>query len=200
MIRIVLAEDQSMLRGALSALLDLEPDFEIVGQAANGADALRLIQKHNPDIVVSDIEMPDLTGLELASRLARDRNRAGVVIVTTFARPGYVQRARAAGVKGYLLKDAPSTDLASVVRAVAKGETAFLDGSDNVGAIQTDPLSDRDRRILRLVEKGKTNKDIASLLNLSPGTVRNYLNEATSKLGTSNRIEAFRKARENGWL
>lgn len=200
MIRIVLAEDQSMLRGALSALLALEPDFEIVGQAANGADALRLIQKHDPDIVVSDIEMPGLTGLELASRLARDGTRAGVIIITTFARPGYVQRARATGVRGYLLKDAPSADLAAAIRTVAGGGRAFVDGTDDKPPIGADPLSDRDRRILRLVEEGKTNKEIAGLLNLSPGTVRNYLNDATSKLGTSNRIEAFRKARDNGWL
>jgi len=200
MIRIVLAEDQSMLRGALSALLALEPDFEIVGQTENGADALRLIQKHDPDIVVSDIEMPGLTGLELATRLARDNVRSRVIIITTFARPGYVQRARDAGVRGYLLKDAPSSDLASVIRTVASGGKTFLDGSDHTEAVESDPLSDRDRRILRLVEEGKTNKEIAGLLNLSPGTVRNYLNEATNKLSTSNRIEAFRKARENGWL
>lgn len=200
MIRIVLAEDQSMLRGALSALLALEPDFEIVGEAKNGADALRLIGKHDPDIVISDIEMPGLTGLELATRLARDKVRARIIIITTFARPGYVQRARDAGVKGYLLKDAPSKDLADMVRTVAGGGKDFRDGTNAYDARQSDPLSDRDRRILRLVEEGKTNKEVASLLNLSPGTVRNYLNEATGKLGVSNRIEAFRKARENGWL
>ena len=200
MIRIVLAEDQSMLRSALSALLSLEPDFEIVGQAANGVDALRLIQKHDPDIVVSDIEMPDLTGLELANRLSRDKSRASVIIITTFARAGYVERARQAGVRGYLLKDAPSADLANIIRTVAGGGKVFTDGGASDAIDVCDPLSDRDRRILRLVEQGKTNKDIADILNLSPGTVRNYLNEATSKLGTSNRIEAFRKAREQGWL
>ena len=200
MIRIVLAEDQSMLRGALSALLALEPDFEIVGMAANGVEALRLIKKYDPDIVISDIEMPELTGLELAQRMVRDNCRASMIIITTFARPGYVQRARDAGVRGYVLKDTPGTDLAALVRTVAGGGKAFLDGSDTSNPVEADPLSDRDRRILRLVEEGKTNKDIASALNLSPGTVRNYLNEATSKLGVSNRIEAFRKARANGWL
>ena len=119
MIRILLAEDQSMLRGALAALLALEPDFEIVGEAENGADALRLIRKHDPDILISDIEMPELTGLELASRLSRDKVRTRVIIITTFARPGYIQRARSSGVKGYLLKDAPSVDLAAAVRTVA---------------------------------------------------------------------------------
>lgn len=189
-----------MLRGALSALLTLEPDFEIVGEAANGEDALRLIHTHDPDIVVSDIEMPGLTGLELAKRLVRDEKRARVVIITTFARPGYVQRARAAGVRGYLLKDAPTVDLATVIRTVTNGGQVFADVDEIDDLSSQDPLSDRDRRILRLVEQGKTNKEIASLLNLSAGTVRNYLNEATSKLGTSNRIEAFRKARDNGWL
>ena len=152
MIRIVLAEDQSMLRGALSALLMLEPGFEIVGEAANGTEALRLIQKHDPDIVISDIEMPGLTGLELAARLARDNIGAGVIIITTFARHGYVQRARASGVRGYVLKDAPSADLAAAVRTVAGGGKAFMDGGDNHAPLQSDPLSDRDRRILRLVE------------------------------------------------
>ena len=189
-----------MLRGALSALLALEPDFEIVGEAADGAQALRLIQKHDPDVVISDIEMPGLTGLELATRLSRDNARAEVIIITTFARPGYVQRARAAGVKGYLLKDAPSSDLAATIRTVANGGRSYIGTNNSDEHLQSDPLSDRDRRILRLVEEGKTNKEIAIILNLSPGTVRNYLNEATSKLGTSNRIEAFRMARENGWL
>jgi len=204
MIRILLAEDQSMLRSALAALLALEPDFEIVGEAENGADALRLIRKHDPDILISDIEMPELTGLELASRLSRDKARTRVIIITTFARPGYIQRARSSGVKGYLLKDAPSVDLAAAVRAVANGGSAFITDESDYGANKQapleDPLTDRDRRILRLVEKGETNKEIAVRLNLSPGTVRNYLNEATSKLGVTNRIMAFRKARENGWL
>lgn len=200
MIRILLAEDQSMLRGALAALLALESDFEVVGEAENGAEALRLIRQQDPDIVISDIEMPELTGLELASRLARDGARARIIIITTFARPGYVQRARSSGVKGYLLKDAPSIDLAAAIRTVADGGSVFLEEDADESLILEDPLSDRDRRILRLVEKGETNKEIAITLNLTPGTVRNYLNEATSKLGASNRITAFRKARENGWL
>ena len=200
MIRILLAEDQSMLRSALAALLALEPDFEVVGEAEDGADALRLVRKHDPDIVISDIEMPELTGLELASRLARDGVRARIIIITTFARPGYIQRARSSGVKGYLLKDAPSIDLAAAIRTVADGGSAFMEEDAGNSLIPEDPLTDRDRRILRLVEKGETNKEIAVTLNLTPGTVRNYLNEATSKLGVSNRITAFRKARENGWL
>lgn len=201
MIRIVLAEDQSMLRSALAALLTLEDDMEIVAEAADGVDALRQVRSHKPDVLVSDIEMPGMTGLELAATLARDELPTRVLIITTFARHGYVQRARHLGVSGYLLKDAPSDELAQAIRTVARGERAFdehkLVGSD---ALPTDPLSDRDRRILRLVEQGMSNKEIAGEMNLTPGTVRNYLNEATTKLDASNRIEAFRKARENGWL
>ncbi len=201
MIRVVLAEDQYMLRSALAALLALEEDMEIVGQAADGVDAMRLVRAHDPDVLVSDIEMPGMTGLELAAKLARDGRRTQVLIITTFARHGYVQRAKHLGVNGYLLKDAPSHELAEAIRTVARGGRAFdeaqLSGSDGLPA---DPLTDRDRRILRLVEQGMTNKEIAAEMNLSPGTVRNYLNEATSKLDASNRIEAFRKARENGWL
>lgn len=201
MIKVVLAEDQSMLRSALTALLALEEDLEVVGQAADGVDALRQVRAHDPDVLVSDIEMPGMTGLELAARLARDGLRTRVLIITTFARHGYVQRARHLGVNGYLLKDAPSHELADAIRKVARGERAFDDAQlSGSGALPADPLTDRDRRILRLVEQGKTNKEIAVEMNLSPGTVRNYLNEATSKLDASNRIEAFRKARENGWL
>lgn len=201
MIRIVLAEDQSMLRSALAALLALEEDMEVIGQAADGQDALRQVRANAPDVLVSDIEMPGLTGLELAAQLARDESTTRVLIITTFARHGYVQRAKHLGVSGYLLKDAPSHELAAAIRTVAEGRTAFdPDQLPDPALLPTDPLTDRDRRILRLVETGMSNKEIGAELNLSPGTVRNYLNEATTKLGVSNRIEAFRMARENGWL
>jgi two-component system response regulator DesR len=201
MIRVVLAEDQSMLRSALSALLALEGDLDVIGEAADGHDALRQVRAAEPDVLVSDIEMPGLTGLELAAQLVRDGSATRVLIITTFARHGYVQRARHLGVHGYLLKDAPSDQLADAIRAVAAGRRVYDDSGlpDPAQALE-DPLTDRDRRILRQVEEGKTNKEIAAALNLSPGTVRNYLNEAASKLHASNRIEAFRKARENGWL
>lgn len=190
-----------MLRSALGALLALEEDMEIIGEAADGQDALRLVRAHEPDVLVSDIEMPGLTGLELAAQLARDESPTRVLIITTFARHGYVQRARHLGISGYLLKDAPSTELAAAIRTVAGGGTAFdANQLKRSNALPADPLNDRDRRILRLVEEGMSNKEIAATLNLSPGTVRNYLNEATTKLGVSNRIEAFRTARENGWL
>lgn len=201
MIRIILAEDQSMLRSALAALLALESDMEIVGEAADGHDALRQVRARQPDVLVSDIEMPGLTGLELAAQLARDECPTRVLIITTFARHGYVQRARHLGVSGYLLKDAPSNELAAAIRTVATRGTVFDESQLSPARhLREDPLSDRDRRILRLVEEGLTNKEIGAALNLAPGTVRNYLNEATTKLDASNRIEAFRIARENGWL
>jgi len=200
MIRVVLAEDQAMLRGALTSLLSLESDIEIVAQADNGSAALRHVQRLKPDVLITDIEMPELTGLEIADHLKRHGPQTAVMIITTFARPGYLQRAVKCGVKGYMLKDAPSEDLANAVRKIARGGTAFERKLDEIKALQTDPLSERDRKILRLVEAGKTNKEIALALNLSAGTVRNYLSEALEKLGVSNRIEGFRLARMNGWL
>ncbi|MFK8031774.1 MAG: response regulator transcription factor [Gammaproteobacteria bacterium] len=200
MIRLVLAEDQSMLRGALATLLSLEADMEVLAEAENGADALSLVGQHTPDVLVTDIEMPGLTGLEVAAKLNAMKSATKVLIITTFARSGYLQRARHSGVKGYLLKDTPSAELAEAVRIVARGGEAFtLDAGSNAW-IGDDPLSDSQRRLLQLAEQGLTNKDIASRLNLSVGTVRNYLNEVNDILGVSNRIEAFRTARENGWL
>ncbi len=200
MIRLVLAEDQSMLRSALVTLLSLEADMEVVAQADNGRDALSCVEQHAPDVLITDIEMPELTGLEVSSRLRDQKSATKVLIITTFARSGYLQRARQAGVKGYLLKDTPSAELAQAVRTVAHGGEAFtLDAGSNAW-IGPDPLSDTQRRLLRLAEQGLTNKDIAAQLHLSVGTVRNYLNEVNDILGVSNRIEAFRTARENGWL
>lgn len=200
MIRIVLAEDQSMLRGALATLLALEPDMQVVAEADNGTDALSLVESHLPDVLVTDIEMPGLTGIQLSESIQEKNLETRVLIVTTFARAGYLQRAIKAGVKGYMLKDAPSHELADAIRSVARGETVVSHDLNDAMWVGHDPLSDRDRKILRLAEKGLSNKEIARELNLSPGTVRNYLNEATEKLGVSNRIEAFRMARENGWL
>ncbi len=200
MIRIVIAEDQSLLRGALASLLSLEPDIEVVAIAADGREALDLVETHDPDVLVADIEMPVLTGLDAAEALKARGARTRVLIVTTFARPGYLQRALQAGVLGYVLKDAPSEDLADAVRKVAQGRRAVA--AELAEAAWTEPcgLTNREREILRLVEAGRTNKEIARTLDLSPGTVRNYLAEAAAKLGAANRIEAFQMAREHGWL
>jgi two-component system response regulator DesR len=200
MIRVLLAEDQAMVRGALTALLKLEPDIDVVGAAADGEEAWRAIQQLKPDLVVTDIEMPGLTGIELAQRVQRYELASKVVIVTTFARAGFLRRALDAGVSGYLLKDAPAEQLADALRKVHRGGRA-IDPQLAVEAwSEADPLNDRERQVLRLAGEGLSAGDIATRLNLSHGTVRNYLSEAIGKLGVGNRIEAFRLARQKGWL
>jgi len=200
MIRIVLAEDQAMVRGALVALLKLEPDFEVVADAADGEIAWDLVKQHQPDLVVSDIEMPKLTGLELAQRVHDNPGNTRVVIVTTFARAGYLHRAMDAGVRGYLLKDSPSAQLADALRQVHRGNRVIDPQLAMAAWTEQDPLSDRERQVLRLAGEGSSSADIAEQLSLSQGTVRNYLSEIISKLGVSNRIEAYRLARQQGWL
>ncbi len=200
MIRIVLAEDQAMVRGALVALLKLEPDFEIVADAADGEMALDLIKQHQPDLLVSDIEMPKLTGLELAQRVKDEASNTRVVIVTTFARAGYLRRALDAGVRGYLLKDSPSAQLADALRQVHLGNRVIDPQLAMAAWTEQDPLSDRERQVLRLAGEGSSSAEIAEQLSLSQGTIRNYLSEIISKLGVSNRIEAYRLARQQGWL
>lgn len=200
MIRVVIAEDQSLLRGALATLLGLEPDIEVVAAASDGDEAVALCARHDPDVLVTDIEMPGLTGLDAAEALKSTGARARVLIVTTFGRPGYLQRALQAGVLGYVLKDAPSEDLAHAVRQVASGQRAVAPELAEQAWSASADLTRREREILRLVEAGRSNKEIARELELSPGTVRNYLAEAAAKLGAANRVEAFQIARNNGWL
>ena len=200
MIRILLAEDQAMVRGALSALLGLEPDIEVLGACADGEDAWRELQRLKPDLLVTDIEMPGLTGLELAQRIKRHELPVKVVIVTTFARPGYLRRALDAGVSGYLLKDAPAEELAGALRKVHDGARAIDPQLALEAWSEADPLTDRERQVLRLAGEGRSAGEIAAPLNLSQGTVRNYLSEAIGKLGVGNRIEAHRLARQKGWL
>lgn len=200
MIRILLAEDQAMVRGALSALLAMEPDFEVLGAAADGEAAWRDLQRLKPDVLVTDIEMPGLSGLELAQRIQRHALPIKVIIVTTFARSGFLRRALDAGVLGYLLKESPADQLAQAVRKVHGGGRA-IDAELAVEAwSEADPLNDRERQVLRLAGEGMSASDIATQLNLSHGTVRNYLSEAIGKLGVANRIEAYRLARQKGWL
>ena len=200
MIRVVIAEDQKLVLGALAALLMLERDFDVVGQATDGRMALEMVQREAPDILVTDIEMPALTGIELAAKVARMAVETRVVIVTTFARPGYLRRAMEAGAVGYLLKDAPAAELAEGLRRVHRGGRA-IDPELAVDAWGAgDPLTDRERQVLRLAGEGRSSADIGAVLALSDGTVRNYLSEAIGKLGVGNRIEAARLAREKGWL
>ncbi|MEO8672558.1 MAG: response regulator transcription factor [Tahibacter sp.] len=200
MIRVLLAEDQAMVRGALSALLKLEPDIDVIATAADGGEAWRLAQDVTPDVIVTDIEMPGMTGLELAQRVHEHVMPCKVVIVTTFARPGYLRRALDAGAVGYLLKDAPAEQLAEALRKVHRGGRV-IDPQLAVDAwSEADPLNDRERQVLRLAGEGQSAGEIAACLHLSQGTVRNYLSEAIGKLGVGNRIEAYRLARQKGWL
>lgn len=201
MIRLVVAEDQALVLSALASLLELEPDMRVVGRATDGAAALELVRTISPDILVSDIEMPKLTGLDVAQAIAGMRGSTRVVIVTTFGRAGYLRRALDAGVRGYLLKDSPVDVLADAIRCVAGGGRAIApDLAATAWDAPADPLTDRERAALRLAEEGLSNKEIGNRLDLSPGTVRNYLSEAASKLGAGNRVEASRVARANGWL
>jgi two-component system response regulator DesR len=204
-IRVVLAEDQTMVLGALAALLELEPDIEVVARAANGRDALRaaeqLSSQLKPDVLVTDIEMPGMTGLEVASALALSRPNVRTIILTTFARPGYLRRALDAGARGYLLKDRPATELAEAVRRVHQGLRAIDPAlATEAWSAEPDPLTDRERQILQRAGEGRASAEIAHELRLSEGTVRNYLSEAISKLGASNRTDAARIARTKGWL
>ncbi len=201
MIRVVVAEDQSLVLAALSALIALDGDIEVVAQARDGAAALDAVRRLSPDLLLSDIEMPGMTGLEVADAIRAEGLKTRVVIVTTFGRAGYLKRALAAGVRGYLLKDAPPEMLTRALRQVAAGGKAIApELAASVWDVSDDPLTDRERTIIRLAEEGRTNKEIALLLDLSPGTVRNYLSEAVLKLGATNRIDAARIARSQGWL
>lgn len=199
-IRVVIAEDQAMVRGALAALLAIEGDIEIVGQAPNGREALDLVAQVMPDIVLTDIEMPEVTGLELAAELKRRHLPVRVVILTTFARAGYLRRALDAGVSGYLLKDAPAATLANAIRRIRAGARVIDPELAAEAWTEADPLTDRERQVLRYAGEGDSGAEIADRLSLSEGTVRNYLSEAISKLGASNRTEAARIARQKGWL
>lgn len=200
MIRVLLAEDQTMVRGALAALLELQPDIRVVAQAANGREALDQIVAHEPDVVLTDIEMPELSGLELAAEIQRRRLPCRVIVLTTFARSGYLRRALDAGALGYLLKDSPAERLADAVRNVSAGARAIDPELAMEAWTVRDPLTDRERRVLRLAGEGLPTAAIAAQLSLSEGTVRNYLSEAILKLNAANRTDAARIARERGWL
>jgi two-component system response regulator DesR len=203
-ITVVIAEDQGMVLGALAALLELENDIEVVGQAADGDQALKLVHDLAPDVLLTDIEMPGLTGLEVAAALRAERPAPGskprVIVLTTFARTGYLKRALDAGAAGYLLKEAPASQLADAIRTVAAGGRSIDPELAMEAWGEVDPLTDRERQVLRAAAQGDSTAAIAERLHLSDGTVRNYLSEAIGKLGAANRVEAARLARERGWL
>lgn len=200
MIKVLIVEDQGMLRTALSALLALEDDIDVVGSAADGMEGMELTRQLKPDIVIADIEMPKKTGLELANWIKDQKLATRVIIVTTFARSGYLRRALDAGVSGYLLKDSPGDVLPNAIRTVYNGGRSIDPDLATQAWSESDPLTDRERQVLRLSAAGLTNSQIASKLNLNDGTIRNYISEAISKLSANNRIDAARIARDKGWL
>jgi two-component system response regulator DesR len=200
-IRVLLVEDQTMMRDALASLLALEDDLEIVDAVGRGDDALVVAERLRPDVALIDIELPGLDGLAVASSLAGTLPTCRVVIVTTFGRPGYLRRAMAANVAGFVLKESPASELASVVRRVHAGEQVV----DPVLAVSTlregdDPLTPRERDVLRAARDHATIAELAGHLYLSEGTVRNYLSSVIQKLGARNRAEAIATAEQKGWL
>jgi two-component system, NarL family, response regulator DesR len=199
-IRVGIAEDQGMVLGALAALLEIEGDISVIFQARNGKDALTEVLAKKPEVFITDIEMPEMTGLDVATELQRRKTGTRVIILTTFARSGYLRRALDAGASGYLLKDMRAEELAEAVRRVHQGLRVIDPELAAESWGEPDPLTDRERQVLRLAGDGLASGDIALKLSLSEGTVRNYLSEAISKLGATNRIEAARIARTKGWL
>lgn len=200
MIRVTIAEDQALILGALAALLEIERDLKVVSRAASGPEALAMTLADEPDVLLTDIEMPGMSGLDVAAALKARGSATRVIILTTFARPGYLRRALDAGASGYLLKDAPASRLAEAIRTVADGRRAIDPALAAEAWGDADPLTDRERQVLRLAGEGLSGEAIAEQLALSEGTVRNYLSEAIGKLGARNRVEAARLARQKGWL
>ncbi|TYL55207.1 response regulator transcription factor [Nocardioides sp. BGMRC 2183] len=200
-IRVLLADDQALVRGALAALLGMEPDIEVVAEVGSGDEVVAAARRTGAEVCVLDIEMPGMDGIAAAGEVARELPGVRSVIVTTFGRPGYVRRALDAGASGFLVKDTPATELAEAVRRVHAGlrvvdpalATESLFGGDN-------PLTDRERDVLRAALDGSPVSTIAGSLHLSPGTVRNYLSSAIGKTATSTRVEAARVAQQRGWL
>ena len=201
MIRVMLADDQAMVRGALAALLALETDIEVVAQVGNGDDVLPVALEHRPDVVLMDVDMPGTDGLSATARLLERLPATKVLIVTTFGRPGYLSRALEAGASGFLVKDTPPQELAEAIRKIAAGlrviDPTLAQESVIVGP---NPLTDREKDVLRLAARGADARDIADCLHLGAGTVRNYLSSAISKTHARNRTEAARTAETNGWL
>ncbi|WP_329010344.1 response regulator transcription factor [Micromonospora rifamycinica] len=201
MIRLLLAEDQGMMRSALALLLNLEPDLEVVAEAGTGTAALAAALRVRPDVALLDIEMPDGSGLDTAAALRHRLPSCRVLILTTFGRPGYLRRAMEAGARGFLVKDGPVEELAVAVRRVLAGERV-IDPALAAAALAAgpNPLTDREREVLVAAVDGAPVADVAARLHLSESTVRNYLSAAIGKTGSRNRIEAARTARANGWL
>ncbi|MFI6453533.1 response regulator transcription factor [Streptosporangium amethystogenes] len=201
MIRVLLVEDQAMVRGALASLLGLEPDIEVVGEAADAVEALAVALRTRPDVALLDVEMPGDDGITAASRIREALPGCRIMILTTFGRPGYLRRAMEAGAMAFLVKDSPARELAAAVRRVRGGERV-IDPGLAAAALSAgpNPLSPRERDVLVASSGGSSIADIAARLHLSEGTVRNYLSSAIRKTHARNRIEAVERARTQGWL
>jgi two-component system, NarL family, response regulator DesR len=198
-IRVAIAEDQAMVLEALAALLERAEGIQVVAQVRNGREALEAVATYKPDVLVADIEMPEMSGLDVANRL-KGHSSVRVIVLTTFARSGYLRRAMDAGAYGYLLKDSPARELADAIRKVSRGERVINAELAAEALSEPDPLTDREREVLRLAGEGVSGRNIAIRLGLSDGTVRNYLSEARGKLGGANSVDSARIAREKGWL
>lgn len=200
MIKVIIVEDQALVRGAISALLGLDPHIEVVAEAQDGVQGLEALRTHQADIVLTDIEMPNMTGLELAQAISEQHPECKVVIMTTFSRAGYIRRAMNIGAKGFVLKEAPSEYLVNTLKKVMQGQKV-IDPELAMSALEDqDPLTDKERKALRLAGEGLKTADIAAKLFLSEGTIRNYLSEAIAKLNATNRVDAARIAKQKGWL
>ncbi len=199
--RILIAEDQGMVRGALATLLALEPDMTVVGQVGRGDAVLEAARELRPDVALLDIEMPGLDGLDAAVALHRELPACAILILTTFGRPGYLRRAMEAGASGFLVKDGPAEELAAAIRRAVRGEKVIDPALAAMAlSVGPNPLSPREREVLAASADGTTIAAIAAALFLSEGTVRNYLSSAIQKTQARNRIEALRSAEEHGWL
>ena len=201
MIRVLIAEDQGMVRGALATLIGLEPDIEVVAQVARGDEVLAAAMDARPDVALLDIEMPGATGLDAAEQLASELPACRVLILTTFGRPGYLRRAMEGGASGFVLKDAPASELSSAIRRALRGERVVDPGLAAAALSQGEsPLTPREHEVLAASREHATVAELASALYLSPGTVRNHLSSVMQKLDARNRGEAVRVAEERGWL
>ncbi|HEY7622166.1 MAG TPA: response regulator transcription factor [Solirubrobacteraceae bacterium] len=201
MIRVLLAEDQAMVRGALAGLLSLEPDIEVVAEVARGDEVLSAALAQRPDVALLDIEMPGADGLQAGADVARELPECKVLMLTTFGRPGYLRRAMEQGAAGFLLKDAPAEELARAIRRAIAGERVVDPGLAAAALSEgASPLTAREHDVLSAAREHPTVAEIAAALHLSPGTVRNYLSSAIGKVGARNRVEAIRSAEEKGWL
>ncbi|BED90196.1 DNA-binding response regulator [Pseudoalteromonas sp. MM1] len=204
MIKVYLVEDQALVRDAVGALLSLDFNIEVIGQASNGQDALNAIKAMSeealPDIILTDIEMPHMSGIELSEQIAATFPSIKMVIMTTFSRAGYIRRSLALGVKGFILKEAPSDELINALKKVMQGQKV-IDPELAINALDdADPLTDKERKALKLASDGLKTSDIAKQLFISEGTTRNYLSDAIAKLNATNRVDAARIAKQKGWL